>query len=92
VNAESIADRLAAIRARVAAAAARAGRSPDGVRLVAVSKTFDASAVRAAAAAGHVDFGENKVQEGLPKVRDTADLPLCWHLIGTIDRISGLNC
>ena len=43
---------------------------------------FPAAAVRAAAAAGQVDFGENKVQEGLQKIADTPDLPLRWHLIG----------
>ena len=49
---------------------------------MAVSKTFGADAVRAAAAAGQVDFGENKVQEALLKMDATADLPLRWHLIG----------
>jgi pyridoxal phosphate enzyme (YggS family) len=57
-------------------------RNPAAIRLIAVSKTFSADAVRAAAAAGQVDFGENKVQEGLQKIAATADLPLTWHLIG----------
>jgi pyridoxal phosphate enzyme (YggS family) len=74
--------RLDAVRARVASAAIRSGRSPEAVRLVAVSKTFDAEAVRAAHAAGQVDFGENRVQEALAKRAATADLPLRWHLIG----------
>jgi len=73
---------LAAVRRRLAQAARTAGRDPSSVRLIAVSKTFPAAAVRAAAAAGQVDFGENKVQEGLQKVTDTAGLPLRWHLIG----------
>lgn len=73
---------LAAARSRIAAAAARAGRSPDGVRLIAVSKTFDADHVRAACDAGQRDFGENKVQEALAKRDATADLDLTWHLIG----------
>lgn len=72
---------LAAIRGRIAAAAAAAGR-PDGVRLLAVSKTFSADHVRAAYAAGQRDFGENKVQEGLQKRDETADLDIRWHLIG----------
>ena len=63
-----IVSNLAAIRARIAAAAAAAGRAPEEVRLLAVSKTFDAGHVRAAYAAGQRDFGENKVQEALQKI------------------------
>ncbi len=73
---------LAAIRQRVAAAAAAAGRRPEDVRLLAVSKTFSADHVRAAYAAGQRDFGENKVQEALQKREETADLEIRWHLIG----------
>ena len=76
--------RLAAIRARIASAAIRSGRSPEAVRLIAVSKTFGADAVRAAHAEGQVDFGENRVQEALAKQAETADLPLRWHLIGPL--------
>jgi len=75
-------DRLADVRARIARAAGRSGRDPASIRLVAVSKTFAADHVRAAAAAGQIDFGENKVQEALQKMDATADLPLRWHLIG----------
>ena len=60
--------RLADVRERVARAADRARRDPSTIRLVAVSKTFDADAVRAAAEAGQIDFGENKVQEALAKM------------------------
>src|SRR5207244_11149296 len=60
----------------------RARRDPTSVRLIAVSKTFSAEYVRAAAQAGQVDFGENKVQEGLDKIAQTSDLALRWHLIG----------
>jgi PLP dependent protein len=77
-----IAANLAAIRERIAAAAAAAGRDPASVRLLAVSKTFGADAVRAAYAAGQRDFGENKVQEALQKIEATADLSIRWHLIG----------
>jgi pyridoxal phosphate enzyme (YggS family) len=52
------------------------------VCLIAVSKTCPAEDVRAAAAAGQLDFGENRVQEALQKIADTGDLPLRWHLIG----------
>ena len=80
---EVIADNLRAVRARVDAAAGRAGRDPAGVTLIAVSKTFPADYVRAASAAGQLDFGENKVQEALQKIAETSSVPgLRWHLIG----------
>jgi pyridoxal phosphate enzyme (YggS family) len=79
-----LAGRLDAIRQRIASAASRSGRPPEAVRLVAVSKTFGADAVRAAYAAGQIDFGENRVQEALTKRADTADLPIRWHLIGPL--------
>ena len=74
--------RLADVRDRLTRAAGRAGRDPAGIRLVAISKTFDADYVRAAADCGQIDFGENKVQEALQKMDQTADLPICWHLVG----------
>ena len=74
--------RLAEIRERIANAAGRAGRQPADVRLIAVSKTHPIDAVRAAADAGQIDFGENKVQEALQKIAQSADTPLRWHLIG----------
>lgn len=78
----SIAENLQAVRARIDAAARRAGRDPGGIRLIAVSKTFGADAVRAAWAAGQREFGENKVQEALQKIAETADIDIRWHLIG----------
>lgn len=74
--------RLAAVRQRIADAADRAGRSAGDVRLIAVSKTHPLDAVRAAADAGQRDFGENKVQEALQKIAQSADMGLHWHLIG----------
>lgn len=74
--------RLADVRARIARTADRAGRDPASIRLVAVSKTFTAPHVRAAADCGQIDFGENKVQEALEKIGQTADLRIQWHLIG----------
>jgi pyridoxal phosphate enzyme (YggS family) len=74
--------RLDGVRERIARAAGRAGRDPASIRLVAISKTFSADHVRAAAAAGQVDFGENKVQEALQKMDATAQLALTWHLVG----------
>jgi pyridoxal phosphate enzyme (YggS family) len=82
LDSAAIRARLAGVRDRVARAAGRAGRDPGSVRIVAVSKTFSADHVRAAAAAGQVDFGENKVQEGLQKIAQTAELQIKWHLVG----------
>jgi pyridoxal phosphate enzyme (YggS family) len=80
--ADTIAGNLHDVRSRIDAAARRAGRAPGDVRLVAVSKTFSADHVRAAFAAGQREFGENKVQEALQKIADTADIQVKWHLIG----------
>jgi pyridoxal phosphate enzyme (YggS family) len=77
-----LAHRLADVRSRMALAARRSGRQPDAVRLIAVSKTCPVDDIRMAAAAGQIDFGENRVQEALQKIGDTGDLPLRWHLIG----------
>jgi pyridoxal phosphate enzyme (YggS family) len=77
-----IAANLAAVRRRIAEAAGRSGRAESAVKLVAVSKTFSADIVRAAAAAGARCFGENRVQEGLEKTGALSDLGLEWHLIG----------
>ncbi len=78
----SIADRLTGVRARIDAAARSAGRDPSSVRLVAVSKTFPVSAIREACLAGQLDFGENRVQEGLQKIAETTDISVKWHLLG----------
>ncbi len=73
------------VRAQIAAAARRAGRDPGGVTLLAVSKTFPSSAVRAVHALGQQAFGENYVQEAAAKRADLADLPdLRWVLIGPL--------
>jgi pyridoxal phosphate enzyme (YggS family) len=80
-----IAERVAAVRERIARAADRARRSPEDVRLVAVSKTQPVEAVREAFAAGVRDFGENRVQEAEPKIAASADLVAAgarWHLVG----------
>ena len=75
---------LQAVRARMAAACQAAGRDVGSVRLLAVSKTFGAEAVRAAHAAGQTAFGENYIQEAVEKITFLADLPLEWHCIGPI--------
>ena len=72
------------IERRIAASCKRAGRSPDEVTLVAVTKTIDVSAVEAAFRAGVRHFGENRVQEAIPKIEQLAELrpDLTWHMIG----------
>ena len=82
IDSAALRARLADVRARIARAAGRAGRDPSSIRLVAVSKTFPADHVRAAADAGQIDFGENTVQEALLKMDLTADLAVRWHLLG----------
>jgi pyridoxal phosphate enzyme (YggS family) len=79
----SVAERLAEVRARIDRAAREAGRDPAEVKLVAVSKTKGADAVREAYAAGQRAFGENYAQELAAKAEALADLPgLEWHFIG----------
>ncbi len=81
--------RVERVRARVAAAAARAGRDPAEIRIVAVSKTFPARAVLEVAAAGLCEFGESRVQEAeakIPEVERAAPQALTWHLVGRLQR------
>ncbi|MCW2798200.1 MAG: alanine racemase domain protein [Nocardioides sp.] len=79
-----LAANLDTVRARIAAACAEAGRSPDGVRLVVVTKFFPSSDVRILADLGVTDVGENRHQEAETKVAECADLPLTWHFIGAL--------
>ena len=74
--------RLTDVRDRIGRAAERAGRDPASVQLIAISKTFESDYIRAAADAGQIHFGENKVQEALEKMDRLADLDLRWHLVG----------
>ncbi len=83
----TISARLQAVNARIDAAARRYARPRDSIALLAVSKTWPASAVREAFAAGQRLFGENYVQEGLEKADALADLRaqgLQWHFIGPL--------
>jgi len=77
-----IADRLAEVRARIAAAARSVGRDPLSVRLIAVSKTIPLDRILEAYAAGQRDFGENRVQEALQKIQSSTDFLISWHLLG----------
>ena len=75
---------LQAVKQRIAAACAQAGRDPATVELLAVSKTFPAGAVQAAVAAGQRRFGESYLQEALVKMDALAGLELEWHFIGPL--------
>jgi pyridoxal phosphate enzyme (YggS family) len=77
--------RLAAVRTRIAEAAARAGRDPAGITLVAVSKTHPPEAVGEALAAGQTVFGESRVQEAKAKIPLVASRAR-WHFIGHLQR------
>jgi PLP dependent protein len=77
-----IAQNIAQIEERIAAACRRAGRRREDVKLVAVSKTFPAERIREAYQAGLRDFGENRVQEAAAKRPALADLEITWHLVG----------
>jgi pyridoxal phosphate enzyme (YggS family) len=82
----TIREQLQTVRHRLGSACEEAGRRPESIKLLAVSKTRPAEAVRAAQAAGQVDFGENYVSEALEKMQALADLRgrIHWHLIGPL--------
>ena len=81
-----LAANLRGVRSRIDAAARSAGRDPASVALLAVSKSVAADDVRALAALGQRDFGENRAQELLGKAERLTDLPLRWHFIGQLQR------
>ncbi len=80
----TIADRIAAVSARIEAACGRAGRPVGDVTLIAVTKGFSADAVRQAFEAGVRDFGENRAQEAAEKLPALTDIrpAVTWHMIG----------
>lgn len=80
----AIASNLQAVRNRIAHAAQAAGRLPESVHLLAVSKTWPAACVIEAAEAGQRAFGENYVQEAVDKTLATVDRDLEWHFIGPL--------
>ncbi|GAA1443973.1 YggS family pyridoxal phosphate-dependent enzyme [Nocardiopsis tropica] len=81
---EQVRANLAAVRARIEQACARAGRAPEEVSLVAVTKTYPADDVRILASLGVRDVGENRDQEAAPKAAETAGLDLTWHFVGQL--------
>lgn len=80
----TISANLQAVLARIGDAAKKHGRAPEDVRLLAVSKTWPAPCVLAAAEAGQTAFGENYVQEGENKIREVGRPDLEWHFIGPL--------
>lgn len=81
---QNLKESLTLVRERIATACVQAGRVSTDVRLLAVSKTFGADAVRAAAAAGQTCFGENYLQEAIAKQTQLTDLALEWHFVGPV--------
>jgi pyridoxal phosphate enzyme (YggS family) len=80
----AIVSNLQAVRHAIIQAAIDAKRESAGIELLAVSKTFPATAIREAYAAGQRDFGENYLQEALDKIASLEDLKIVWHFIGPI--------
>ncbi len=81
----SVSENIALVREQVAAAARRAGRQPENIELIAVSKTFSPALIREAYAAGVRRFGENRVQEFAAKIEALRDLrEVEWHMIGHV--------
>jgi pyridoxal phosphate enzyme (YggS family) len=80
----SIEQNLQDVERRIAYACEKAGRSPDEITLVAVTKTIDVPAIEAAFNAGIKNFGENRVQEAKPKIEQLTSLrpDLTWHMVG----------
>jgi hypothetical protein len=81
-----IAENLAAVRGRIAAAAARSGRAADAITLLAVTKYVSAETVRLLVEAGCRELGESRPQELWEKAAALADLPVRWHLVGHLQR------
>jgi PLP dependent protein len=81
----TVADNLSAVKERIAKAAGRVGRDPEGVTLVAVTKTMPVERIREAIDAGQRVFGENRVQEAQAKIK-ALGREVQWHLIGHLQR------
>ena len=83
----SIKENLAIVRQRLKQAAIQSGRTPEDIRLIAVSKTKPVNMIRDALSAQQTAFGENRVQEALEKIDALTDNPeLEWHLIGHLQK------
>jgi PLP dependent protein len=81
---EHLASNIAAVRASIKEAAERVGRRPEEITLIAVSKTKPVSMVEIAYRLGITDFGENRVQDALPKIASFRPQGIRWHMIGRL--------
>jgi PLP dependent protein len=81
----SVSENLQLVRQQISNACARAGRLPETVNLIAVSKTFPTDSIREAVIGGHSSFGESRVQEAVPKI-EALPSSLHWHFIGNVQR------
>ena len=81
-----IAENVRVVKERIERACEKAGRSPDEVTLIAVSKTHPPEAIREAVEAGIEHIGENRVQEAVSKYEVLSNLPVTWHMIGHLQR------
>lgn len=79
-----IAQNAALLREKISAACQSAGRPADSVQIIAVSKHFSVLQIRAAAAAGLLELGENYLQESITKIEQLSELALIWHFIGRL--------
>lgn len=79
-----LAANIAAVRARIEAAARQGGREPGEITLVAVTKTHPAELAAAAVIAGQADLGENRTEEALPKMQALGGMQVRWHMIGQV--------
>lgn len=86
MNREALQERIAEVRARIAAAAGRAGRDPAGVLILPITKGHGIDAIRAVAEAGFERVGENRVGEAERKRAELGDLDLAWHMVGHLQR------
>jgi pyridoxal phosphate enzyme (YggS family) len=81
----SIAENLERVRKQIASAAAKSGRSPDEVKLIAITKTHPAEKVREAVEAGQTLFGESRVQEARAKIPELSS-NIRWHFVGHLQK------
>jgi len=79
-----LAENLTSVKVRIALAAKNAGRDPESIQLIAVSKTKPVEDVYAALESGQRDFGENYLQDALQKIQDIQTRDVIWHFIGPI--------
>ena len=81
-----IAENLAEVRERISRAIQKSGREPDSVELITVSKQISVDRIEEARAAGAVVFGENKIQEAIPKIEQMGAEGISWHFIGHLQK------